>query len=476
MPRVTRRRPTSISSERAIYGRVVEEMDYPEPSSLIHHVTEARARRRSPRDLVPLWRQAATTADPTSAWNMYVHVPYCKSICTFCNYKRLKVSSREALDEYVAFIEQEASLFSSALSDVSFGALYVGGGTPSVLSADQLRRLMTALHDHFHFAEGAQKNFEFDPMVMTADRYDVISSFGFTRFSFGIQSVDVEVNALHNRGRQKRGHLDKQFQLLNDHGAESANVDFLLGLDGTTAEGMLAEIEEVLTKHRPFEVTVYFLHPTPAYVEAHFGGDFERFKEHLAPFERLIPTALAELAPRIDYAISGDGKHVINMHSTRRRAAPERATTTHYHYCDVPSQVHRPLYLLGLGDSARSRIFGQLSYRAEHEADDRAPDSPRYVASTMTRQDEMFAYLAFVFRDGDVLDRALFRRTFGVDVTDALERPIDKLRRLGVVEVEDDYLRLNPQSRRERMRDLLFFLPGDRRRELAEDLATRRRR
>lgn len=445
-------------------------MDYPEPSSLIHHVTEARAERLSPQDLVPRWQAAAASAGPEAAWNMYVHVPYCKSICTFCNYKRLKVSSREALDEYVAFIEHESALFAPALEGIAFGALYVGGGTPSVLSAEQLRRLMGALHGSFTFAEGAQKNFEFDPMVMTPDRYDVISSFGFTRFSFGIQSVDVDVNALHNRGRQQRGHLDKQFALLRDHGAESANVDFLLGLDGTTAEGMLAEIEEVLTKHRPYEVTIYFLHPTPAYVDAHFEGDFDRFKAHLAPFEQLIPGALAELAPRIDYAIAGDGKHVINMSSTRRRAAPARAKSTHYHYCDVPSQVHRPLYLLGLGDSARSRIFGQLSYRAEHEADDRAADSRRYVASTMTTRDEMFAYLAFVFRDGDVLDRARFRRTFGVDVIEALPRPIDKLERLGVLDMDGEHVRLRPQSRRDRMRDLLFFLPSGRRRELAEDM------
>lgn len=448
-------------------------MDYPEPSSLIHHVTETRAERLSPADLVPRWRSAAAAASAEAAWNMYVHVPYCKSICTFCNYKRLKVSSREALDAYVAFIEHEAALFGSALEGVAFGALYVGGGTPSVLSAEQLNRLMEALHRAFVFADGAQKNFEFDPMVMTPDRYEVISRFGFTRFSFGIQSVDVDVNALHNRGRQQRGHLDKQFKLLSDHGAESANVDFLLGLDGTTAEGMLAEIEEVLTKHRPYEVTVYFLHPTPAYVEAHFEGDFDRFKAHLAPFEKLIPDALAELAPRIDYAISGDGKHVINMSSTRRQAAPRRAKTTHYHYCDIPSQVHRPLYLLGLGDSARSRIFGQLTYRAEHEADDRAPDSPRYVASTMTKQDEMFAYLAFVFRDGDVMDRALFRRTFGLDVTEALPRPIDKLERLGVLRVQDTTIQLMAQSRRDRMRDLLFFLPSGRRRELAEDMRER---
>ncbi|MCA9623682.1 MAG: radical SAM protein, partial [Myxococcales bacterium] len=471
MPSALGRRRPSVEQERQIYAQVVETMDYPEPSSLIHHVAETRAARVAPADLLPLWREAAASASEEAAWNMYLHVPFCKSICTFCNYKRLKVSSREALDDYVTFIEQEARLFGPALAGVEFGALYVGGGTPSVLAADQLRRLLMALHESFTFAPGAQKNFEFDPMVMTADRYEVIAELGFTRYSFGIQSVDVEVNALHNRGRQQRGHIDKQFALLEEHGAESANVDFLVGLDGTTPEGMLAEIEEVLTKHRPYEVTVYFLHPTPAYVDAHFGGDFARFQAHLAPFEALLPPALAELAPRIDYLIGGDGRHVINLSNTRRKPAPARAQSQHYHYCDVPSQVHRPLYLLGLGDSARSRIFGRLGYRAVYDSDDPDPSVPRYLASTMTLADEMFAYLAFVFRDGEELSRPLFRRTFGVDVTEALGKSLAKLHQLGVITVDDERVTFARQSRQERMRDLLFFLPPGRRRELAADLA-----
>jgi coproporphyrinogen III oxidase-like Fe-S oxidoreductase len=471
-PRASRRRSSATENERAIYARVVAELGYPEPSTLVHRLNETRSRRVAPSELLPHWRNAAAKASDEAAWNMYVHVPYCKSICSFCNYKRLIVSSREALDEYVAFIESEAKLFGEALSDVRFGALYVGGGTPSVLAAEQLRRVFTAIHDNFEFEQGAQKNFEYDPMVMTPDRFGVAKEFGFTRFSFGIQSVDVDVNALHGRGRQQRSHIEKQFRMLGEHGAENANVDFLLGLDGTTAEQMLREIEEVLSTHRPDEVTVYFLHPTPEYVAARFGGDFERFRAHLDPFERMVPEALPALAERLGYRIHGDGKHVINMSNTRRdKPRSARPEGRHHHYCDVPSQVHRPLYLLGLGDSARSRIFGEVSYRAEHDADDRDPSSPRYVAFDNPIDDEIFGYLAFVFRDGDTLWRSRFRRTFGRDVLEVCERPARKLAALGVLDADDEQVRLTPQSRQDRLRDLMFFLPAARRQALAEATA-----
>jgi coproporphyrinogen III oxidase-like Fe-S oxidoreductase len=466
-----RRRAPSLERERSIYAQVVKAMQYPEASMLVHQLGSARSRRYAPQELTQHWARAVAKADRASAvWNMYVHVPYCKSLCTFCNYKRLRVSSKEALNEYVAFIDNETRLFAPAFEGVQFGAIYVGGGTPSVLDPEQLDRLFGAIFGRFDFHPQAQKNFEYDPMVMTEARFDVVQRYGFTRYSFGIQSIDVDVNALHNRGRQARGHIDKQFELLNAHGANTANVDFLLGLAGTTPEQMLAEIDEVLSTHRPNEVSIYFLTPTAGYVAARFGGDFKRFEAFLAPFEEKIPPGIAELAKRIDYDVSNDGRHGLFLRNKR----PHKGVPTVHAYCDIPSQVHRPLYLLGLGDSARSRIFGELHYRAEHDANDRDPESLRYVGTTTSLEDEMFAYLAFVFRDGDELSRERFRSTFGVDVLDAYTKPLDKLRSLQAIEVDENSIRFSPQSRRERLRDLLFFLPPARRKQLAASGAGKR--
>lgn len=459
----------SLRIERAIYAKVVAAMDYPEPSALVHDMSGSRSRRHRADMLVERWKSAveAAIATPDSAFNLYVHVPYCKSICDFCNYRRLRVSSKEGLDEYVTFIVNEAKLFAPSFVGAKFGGLYVGGGTPSVLGPEQLDRLFDTLMSSFTFHDGAQKNFEFDPMVMTEDRYRVVQKHGFTRFSFGIQSVDVDVNRLHNRGSQNRSHLEKQFKLLGEHGGEHANVDFLLGLSGTTAEQMLREIEQVLTEFSPNEMSVYFIYPTEAYVKAHFAGEFGKFAAFLAPFEQAVPPRLRELATQLGYRMAGDGKHVITM----SRSSPQRGNVNRkagLFYCDTPSNAHRPLFVLGLGDSARSRIFGDLVYRAEHDHDDIAPNRDRYVGVDTTLADEMFAYVAMVLRDSDRMSRSLFRQTFGKDPLEALARPIAKLTQLGVVEVDDESVSMTEQNRVDRLRDILFFLPPERRETLGD--------
>lgn len=459
----------SFERERAIYERVVAAMDYPEPSALVHDMGGSRVREFARDELLRVWREAVDRSSDDAAWNVYLHVPFCKSICDFCNYKRLHVSSRAGLDTFVASLEAEIRAFAPAVRGARFGALYVGGGTPSVLAADQLERLFTTLFESLEFRSGAQKNFEFDPMVMTQDRFAVLQRFGFTRYSFGIQSVDVEINRLHNRGAQTRSHLERQFKLLGEHGADYANVDFLLGLSGTNPEQMLAEIESVMRDFQPQEICVYFIYPTPEYVAAHFEGDFDRFKQFLAPFEAQVPPALARLAEVHGYDLGGSGKHAITLSSRApRRSSGEPGAF----YCDIPASAHRPLHVLGLGDSARSRIFGEVLYRAEHDYGvDAGPG--RYMGVSTTMSDEMFAYVSMVLRDGDVLSRKLFQRTFGADPVQVFDRALRKLYALGVVDVEGDGIRLARQSRDDRLRDILFFLPPERRAALG-DLSPRR--
>jgi coproporphyrinogen III oxidase-like Fe-S oxidoreductase len=452
---------TRLERERDLYARAVAALGHAEPSSLLAQLEQRRTRRFSARELVERWGAAGARA--TGARHLYLHVPFCKSICTFCNYKRLRVSSPAALEEYVAFIEAEARLFAPAFAGLGFEALYVGGGTPSVLAADQLERVLGALHEAFTFAPDAQKTFEFDPMVMTDDRHRVVSSFGFRRFSFGIQSVDVSINRLHNRGAQGKGHIDKQFDLLRAHDAFRANVDFLLGLAGTTPGQMLEEIVEVMKRHAPAEIAVYFIQPTHEYLARHFDGDPARYREFLAAFEAQVPERLPGLAAGAGYSQVGGGSHAMRF----TRDAPTLREEGTASYCDVPAMAHRPLFLLGLGDSARSRIFGDLVYRAEHDHADSSPGAQRYLGADLTLGDELFAYLSFVLRDDDVVSRPLFERTFGAASASLLAEPLAKLGALGVARVEPDAIRFGSQRREERLRDLLFFLPRERRAELA---------
>ena len=80
------------------------------------------------------------------------------------------------------------------VSELAWGTVYIGGGTPSTLPAKMLRRLFDAIDTHLNVRPNAQRSFEFDPLVMSESRVDVLAEYGFSHFSFGIQTLDPEVN------------------------------------------------------------------------------------------------------------------------------------------------------------------------------------------------------------------------------------------------------------------------------------------
>lgn len=456
----------ALHREHELYRRIADAMAFADPSELAYGLSPERTRWRSARDIGALWSAAVGAAPPNSAFNLYVHVPFCKSICSFCNYKRLRTSNPEALDEYVDFIVNEARILGERVSGVRFGSLYVGGGTPSVLSAARLQRLFEGLHASFRFHDGAAKTFEYDPMVMTDDRFDVLHAFAFSRYSFGVQSTNPNVNALHNRGQQSLKHVEKQFELLDRAGATHTNVDFLLGLAGTTPEQIVGELAELLERYRPHEVSAYFVSPTADYVAAHFDGDYGRFDAHLKAFEAHVPAALRKVAEERSYEVRADGRHSMLLRNLKPGPSPRPFTD--FAYSDVPAQAERPLYLLGLGDSARSRIFGHAVYRAEHAFNSLAADAPRYLCADTSWSDEVFAYVAYHFRDADSLSPERFRSMFGAEITDICAGPLEKLVALDLIEISATDVRLRARTRKERMRDTLFFLPQDRLRTLVE--------
>ena len=111
-----------------------------------------------------LWKDAAAaSASGRKTHNhMYVHVPFCKSICSFCNYERLRPSRPELLQEYLDRCLQSIDRIAPSTQSLSFRSLYFGGGTPSTLPAKLLDQLLHKLSSHFQWHKHVSRQFEFD--------------------------------------------------------------------------------------------------------------------------------------------------------------------------------------------------------------------------------------------------------------------------------------------------------------------------
>src|SRR5690606_34992807 len=182
-------------------------------------------------EVAALWargvrRSAASVREPLHC--VYVPVPFCKSICSFCNCDRLRPSSPELLKTWLARALRTLAVIGPVLRPLTFHALYIGGGTPSVLPAALLRELLDALDATITWHPRASRKMEFDPAVMSRERLDVLAAHGFDQLSFGIETLDPEINARHNRGRQSVETIERSFVDLSAVGISDVACDFLL--------------------------------------------------------------------------------------------------------------------------------------------------------------------------------------------------------------------------------------------------------
>jgi hypothetical protein len=369
----------------------------------------------------------------------------------------------------------------------------MGGGTPSVLPARLLKELLTAVDTKFRWHRMASRRIEFDPAVMNRERLEVLSAHGFKRLSFGIQTLEEEINVHHNRGRQGLEMIERCFADLRAVGISNVACDFLLGLEGTTPEGLLADMETVVRRFRPATLDIFMVTPTHAYVDRHFGGSWEAFWGHLRRFEDIVPAALPGLAERTGYVVRvGQGHHMMLQRQSPLLTVLPRSLRSiplphvplprlrlpvglvtlpkalegwdwrQCRYTALTSEARRPVNLVGLGRSARSGIFGTAAFAASDPGDDPAADGPaHYVGHAIDIAAEARSFLVHLLRDNDTVGREEFRRIFGGDMTDIIAPALTAWKQEGTAQLDGEMLRFRPQERRARIRSLLWLVPEE---------------
>ena len=193
---------------------------------------------------------------------IYISVPFCRSKCTFCNFAS-GVFSRELFDRYIDKVAAEIqdaehiAKLASAQFEPEVDSIYLGGGTPSVLAADQLERLFLAVRQQFAVSPDAEITVECAPGTLTSEIVDALLRCGVNRVSLGVQSfVDDEsrsVGRLHTRAITL-----EDIQHLRHAGITNLSVDLIAGLPHQTEASWSYSLEQVIATGVP-HVSVYML-------------------------------------------------------------------------------------------------------------------------------------------------------------------------------------------------------------------------
>ena len=188
--------------------------------------------------------------------SLYVHVPFCESLCYYCACNKIITKHKDRAETYLRYLGREVALHASHLgSRQTVSQLHLGGGTPTFMSDAQLGELMGMLRRHFHFTPGGEYSIEVDPRTVDEARLQVLAGLGFNRLSFGVQDFDPAVQKAVHRIQP----AEQVFALVASArrlGFESVNVDLIYGLPQQTPESFdrtLAQVNDL----RPDRIALY---------------------------------------------------------------------------------------------------------------------------------------------------------------------------------------------------------------------------
>ena len=177
---------------------------------------------------------------------LYVHVPFCDTLCFYCACNKIAAKDRAKGARYVDYVMREIDLVSGALvGGRRVAKMHWGGGTPTFLADADAARLVEKIHATFEMERNAEQAIEIDPRRADAARIAFLASLGFNRMSVGVQDFDPAVQRAVNRVQsveQTRAVIDAG----RKHGFRSINVDLILGLPKQTRAGFEATLERVI--------------------------------------------------------------------------------------------------------------------------------------------------------------------------------------------------------------------------------------
>jgi oxygen-independent coproporphyrinogen-3 oxidase len=403
--------------------------------------------------LGPLW-----AGERRDALFLYVHVPFCEQRCGFCNLFTQPVPEPDRIEAYLATLARQAAVVRRALDEGGAFAISraaIGGGTPTLLDAGQLERVLGVMRRAGHAR--APMSIETSPETALPDRLAVAVGGGADRISIGVQSfVEDECRAI-NRP-QRAADVHRALRAIRDAGPATLNIDLMYGLPGQTEATWRASLEAALA-YAPEELYLYPLYVRPLTTLGRKAVRAAACAAPVSPADAEHDRRRLALYEQGTDMLRAAGYRQISMRMFRR--APSAVAGTDV-AAVADAAAAAPVYccqddgMLGLGCGARSytrRVHYSSEWavgaRGVREIIDRwiaAPDAAFAVADhgfVLDDDEQRRRWLILSLLSDEGLDPAAYRRRFARDPAGDFPELAELVDR-GLAAADDGVLRLTP--------------------------------
>lgn len=304
-----------------------------------------------------LQQRRSGVAAMTLPLSLYVHVPFCESLCYFCARTKIITRQHDRAATYLRYLSREVDLHTAQLgSGRAVSQLHLGGGTPTFFTDDELRELMAMLRRNFNLMPDGVYAIEVDPRTVDATRLDTLRVLGFNRLTVGIQDFDPAVQKAVHRV-QPAPQVFEVLALARERGFQSINLELIYGLPLQTPESFERTLQQVVAL-RPERVALYAYAHRP-----------DRYKSQRRMASASLPAAGAKAAMRsrsldtltdAGYVHVGMDQFALPTDSLAVAKRQGRLNRSFQGYSAQPD-----CDLIGLGVSAMSRIGAIYSQNAK---------------------------------------------------------------------------------------------------------------
>jgi coproporphyrinogen III oxidase-like Fe-S oxidoreductase len=367
--------------------------------------------------LVPLFRPLTTQqlhshfanyiargylSSATKKMHLYVHIPFCATICSYCHCHHMEVKSHQTLRTYVDFITKQIDEFSPLFDRTKFGSFTMLGGTASLLSPPEIRMVFGAIIDKFRFYPQAQFNFEGHPSSLSVDKLDILKEYGVGNIYLGVQSLDEGVLKKINRYQTRKG-VERCINNIKKRGFSCINVDLVAGLPGQTTASFLDDIKTLVE----WGVDLFNMHPFSDITSASCSKDVSESLQEVFSRRHDMVLQAKKMLEGYGYANKGQRGYLKDAVNESWKFEPD---------------VY-PGGVLGLGLLAKSNLPGELVFETQPRDNDFS--SGRYVGYPIDKQYSMAQYALLHLLYG--LETKAFKRVFGEEFISVFGGEVQRL-------------------------------------------------
>jgi oxygen-independent coproporphyrinogen-3 oxidase len=366
---------------------------------------------------------AALPSSPVDG--LYVHIPFCFHKCHYCDFYSITRQTPERMDRFVDLILREADGWRKFI-DFSPRTVFFGGGTPTLLPLENMRRLIAGLRERFDFSNCDEWTVEANPATVSLEYCRMLKDCGVNRMSFGAQSFNPSDLAILERHHDPDD-VPKSLAMARDAGFERLNVDLIYAIPGQSMESWMMSLEKAIalgTEH----ISCYGL-----------------------TYEPNTPMAVRR---RMGQFVSTEAElEIAMMRATRDRLAGAGLEAYEISNYAIPGQEcrHNLIYwrgenYLGLGPSAASHVSGWRWRNAPHLGEwERSVESDISGAvdvENLMPQQRAGELAMLLLRLKTGLEFQMFAARSGYDARVIFSGPIDRFTRQGLLRADESGIRL----------------------------------